>query len=219
MAVANAVSSVVNAVSSAASVVAVTAGAVAVAALRVAPKGVQKARVVLKDVRKVGLMAVTANAASAILKAAAKPVIKSARNAQPVKRERTAIQKAAPTTAPTTVNSAVKAAVADAIAAIAVTVASALHVTRSSKTLQRPIRLRWLRPRVGTHQLHRRVVRTEQPLRLARTRATAHQVSARKATVKHVVSAVSAAVAATTAGVNAVIAVNDQRARTPHPTR
>ena len=216
MAVASVVSSVVNAANSAASGV-VMVDAVAVAALRVAPKDVQKAarkvvpkaRVVPKDVQKVALKAVAANAASAILKAAAKPVVKSARNAQPVKRETTAIQKAAPKTA----NRAAKAAVADATAAMAVTVASALRVTRSSKTSQPPIRRRWLRPWAATRPSHRRVAQTERPLRPARTRVTAHRVSARKATVKR---AVSAAVAAMTVVANVV---KGQMVRTPHLTQ
>ena len=192
------------------------ADAVAVAARRVAPKDarravrkvVSKARVVPKDVRKVALMvapkAVAENAASAIRKAAAMPVVRNVRNAPPAKPETTATRTAAPTTALTTVNRAnhePKVAVADATAAMVATVASSTHrVTRSSRTLQRPIGRRWLR------------------LRVVRVRATAHRVSARKATVTHVANAVSAVVAATTAGVNAVSVVNDQTARTPHLT-
>ena len=217
MDVASAVSRVVN---SAANAVVVMADAAVVAARRGAPKAVRKvvskARVVPTDVRKAALMvapkAVAENAASAIRKVAAMPVVRNARNAQPVKPETTAIQKAAPTTAPKTVNRANhegKAAVADATAAMAVTVVSSAHrVTRSSKTSQRPIRRPWQRPRVATQQLHRRVVRTERPLKLAKIR-----VSVRKATAN---SAVNAAVAAMTAEVSAV---KGQRARTPHLTQ
>ena len=50
----------------------------------------------------------------------------------------------------------------------------------------------------------------------AKTRVTAHQVSARKAIGNHAVSAVAAA---TTAGVNAVIVVSGQMARTHRPMR
>ena len=198
--------SVVNVANSAANAVVVMADAVAVAARRVAPKDARRAvrkvvstaRVVPKDVRKVVLRvapkAVAENAASAIRKVAAMLVVKNARNVRPVKPEATAMQKAAPTT----VNRAGKAAVADATAAMAVTVASSTHrVTRSSRTLQRPIGRRWLR------------------LRVVRVRATAHRVSARKATGNSAVSAVNAAAAATTAG---VIAASGQMARTPHPT-
>ena len=107
-------------------------------------------------------------------------------------------------------------AVADETAAMAVTVASELRVTRSSKTLQRRIKLPWQRLRAAERQSHLRVARTEQAVKPAKTPVIAHQVSARKATGMHAVSAVSALAAAMTVVMSVV---SEPMVRMPRPTR
>ena len=212
-AVVNAVSRVASALS-AANGVAVTAGAVAGAAAKAG------LRAVLKDARKLAVKlavkAVVESAANATLKAAAMRVGRSDRNVPPVKPARKAMRKAALKTA----NLAPKAVAANATAVTVVTAASALRVTRSSRTLQRPIRPRWLRPWVATPPAHRHVARTDRLPKPARTRVIARKLSARKATANRVVTAspvaravVNVVAAATTA------AVNGSRARTPRLTR
>ena len=218
---------------SGASAVAVMAVAVVVAAVKDAPRVARKASLAQKDVRKVALTAarkaVAENAANAILKAVAIPVVRSARNVPPAKPAPTATQKVAPKTANRAMKAAVvRAAVVDATAVTAATVANAPRVTRSSRTSQRPIRRQWPRPWVAAMPpAHRHVARTDPLLKPVRTRAIVRKLTARKATgspvatASHVVRAagsvvVTAVAAATTAAVNAVIA---STARTPRQTR
>jgi hypothetical protein len=154
-------------------------------------------KVVPRDAPMVARKPVATNAANAIRKAAMKP---AARNARLVKPAQKAIQKVVLRIANRVLKaSVVKAAVAVATAAMApsvVSVPNALRVTPWSRTLQPPIRPRWLRPWEAMPPAHRRVARTGPLLKRFRTRVIAHKVTASPAvTVNPVVMAAVNAVA------------------------